>query len=241
LHLVYKLDPCGIILPDGKPTGRVIKMSHEELLLELLAKKAELAEKRARLHTIEETRKVRLQAIEDMKSLRLQHIEDMKRLHLQHIEDMKSLSLQHIEESKAARLKNVQDTCQLLENQLAIVNALARLRRRQAGTSRVRPFWNPNTGELWYADHLIKKFTKPAPNQRLLLDWFRRFRFQNPVPNPWLGNAYITSATETLKYTVDGLNEDHFTPNLLRFGWEVDGRKAYWQAIAQNVAPSTPT
>jgi len=194
-------------------------MSPEELLIDLIEKKAELAEKRARLYAMEEITKVRLQAIEDMKAIQLQHIEELK----------------------AVRLKSNQDTCQLLENQLDIINLATRLCRRQVGTSRVKPVWNPATGELWYAGNLIKKFAKPAPNQRFLLDCFRRLRFRNPVPNPWLEPACITSdVLETLKNTVDGLNEDHITPNLLRFGWQGDGMKAYWQAIASDILPSEP-
>jgi hypothetical protein len=149
------------------------------------------------------------------------------------LEDWKTLQLQHIRELKRVRLQAIEESCQLMEYQLAMIKAITRLHHRQVRTrvKHVKPVWNPATGELWYAGDLIKKFTKPAQNQRLLLDWFRRHHFKSPLRNPWMEQAYITIATETLKNTVDGLNEDHRILNLLRFGTQDNGTKVYWQAF----------
>jgi hypothetical protein len=140
---------------------------------------------------------------------------------------------------KRARLQGIMESCNLLEGQLEMLNKfhqiLSQDRRRKAGTSRVRPLWNPTTGELWYAGVLIKKLTKPAPNQRCLLDWFRRNQFKSPLPNPFLPGTNLNTAIDMCIHTVDGLNEDHVTKGVLRFGYANAGMKVNWQAVAKNL------
>src|SRR5947209_11335425 len=99
---------------------------------------------------------------------------------LHQIQEMTELRLKHIHNLQEVRLQSILAECDVLESQIKLVNTLDEIlskdRRRRAGTSVVKPLWNPISGELWYAGYLVKKFVRPAPNQRHLLDWFRSNR-----------------------------------------------------------------
>lgn len=160
-------------------------------------------------------------------------VRKMKKDRLHQIEAMTELRLKHIHDLQEVRLQSLLTECDVLEGQIKLVNTLDEIlsqdRRRRAGTSVVTPLWNPISGELWYAGYLVKKFVRPAPNQRQLLDWFRSNRFKTPLTNPFLSCTSLDAAVETCIRTVDGLNENHRTPRLLRFGHQDNGMKVYWQ------------
>ncbi|MBX7105377.1 MAG: hypothetical protein K1X57_14935 [Gemmataceae bacterium] len=82
-----------------------------------------------------------------------------------------------------------------------------------------QPIWNNDTGELRLNSTLVKKFEKPAPLQRRILDEFQRLRWPREIRNPFLDEGVPNHiAKQTIKDTVQGLNDHHQQPNLVHFG-----------------------
>jgi hypothetical protein len=90
------------------------------------------------------------------------------------------------------------------------------------------PDWQADKGEHWFQGHLIKKYVKPAQNQRLVLDAFQKRRWVHAIKNPFSKHSDHW-AFERLIRTVEGLNEDHKKKNLLRFGFKMSGAVVYWK------------
>src|SRR5262249_4190959 len=69
------------------------------------------------------------------------------------------------------------------------------------------PDWQADTGELWFQGHLIKKYVKPAENQRQVLDAFQEAQWKHEIPNPFraVRNVSVGTAVDYLRRTVEGL------------------------------------
>lgn len=93
-----------------------------------------------------------------------------------------------------------------------------------------RPYWDGEA--LWFGSALIKRFKKPAENQRRALAAFQAEAFAHRIPNPFrAGHTSLDSAVETCKRTAENLNDDHVTPNVMRFGHARSGDYLCWQAV----------
>lgn len=95
------------------------------------------------------------------------------------------------------------------------------------------PYWD---GErLWLRDALIKEFIKPAEDQRAVLQVFQNEGWPEWVENPFLKifPLDLDKAISKLENAVKGLNDDHKTAGLIRFGTKKEKQYAYWKAISQ--------
>ncbi len=95
-----------------------------------------------------------------------------------------------------------------------------------------RPFWNAEAGELWYCGLLVKKFVKPAHNQRKVLDAFQQQNWRPAIPNPFSkGPVADPASAEALRNSAEALNDNHKTPAILHFGTTSNYDKATWTAL----------
>lgn len=90
------------------------------------------------------------------------------------------------------------------------------------------PEWRRGPGKLWFRGHLIKCFSKPADNQKTVLDVFQRHNWPHEIFNPFRASASPLVAGDTAKRTAENLNDDHATPKLLWFGTRQKGDYIYW-------------
>lgn len=88
---------------------------------------------------------------------------------------------------------------------------------------KAKPSWDDDLRRLCVGEIVIKQFKEPAENQVAVLDKFQYYRWRRRIPNP------LTTPGQPLKRiqqrrrdTIAGLNEDHVTPGIIRFGG--DGR-----------------
>jgi hypothetical protein len=95
---------------------------------------------------------------------------------------------------------------------------LAELQHRLAA-----PRWDENSRSLWLGQVLIKKFTKPAPNQVIVLQAFEEERWPNRIFDP-LKPGHIADV-------VKSLNRKHVTPNIIRFGRDGSGEGIRWYVV----------
>jgi hypothetical protein len=93
------------------------------------------------------------------------------------------------------------------------------------------PIWSSFTGELWFRGRLAKKFSKPAPHQRRLLDAFEASGWQATIPNPFIEPnipRYMTE--ELLCRTAQDLSRSLNAESQIRFGAPNRGTTATWQS-----------
>jgi hypothetical protein len=93
-----------------------------------------------------------------------------------------------------------------------------------------KPSWNGHT--LMYRGRVIKRFTNPAKNQKRVLSAFEEQGWPEGITDPIPGLKGGTHAymSKRVSDTVDGLNDDHVTPGLIRF--EADGHRGYrWRRV----------
>ena len=89
----------------------------------------------------------------------------------------------------------------------------------------VTPFWNPESGELWFGDQLLKRFRSDALNQRLVLDAFETsdWREQIEMPETVPSNARSSFADKTITDLNSSLRDCPLT-----FGRVQDGKFLRW-------------
>jgi len=95
------------------------------------------------------------------------------------------------------------------------------------------PSWD---GErLWFRDALIKEFIKPAEDQRAVLHAFESNGWPEWVENPFLDlfPSDLDKAISKLENAVKGLNDDHITEQLIRFGTRKEKEYAYWTPVSE--------
>ena len=93
------------------------------------------------------------------------------------------------------------------------------------------PYWDGD--RLWYREDVIKQFTKPAENQRKVLDAFQEAGWPSQLQNPFVGQNFdFAHAAQTLNDTKAGLNDGPVTPGILRFGILENGDLMIWEATS---------
>jgi hypothetical protein len=98
------------------------------------------------------------------------------------------------------------------------------------------PEWLAGTGHLDFGGQTVKRFRRLAPNQRRILDEFQALGWPAQVRNPFLSDRLpIEIAIETFRNATEALNDDHLTPQLLRFGTRDNYTNAYWTLVYQRV------
>lgn len=94
------------------------------------------------------------------------------------------------------------------------------------------PFWDAENGELWFGSDRIIAFEQKAPNQRKVLDEFEArgwpARIENPFRKP---NVADYQMDQTLKTTINDLKRNREDKTVISFGFERDGKYAYWNAM----------
>lgn len=91
------------------------------------------------------------------------------------------------------------------------------------------PIWSSFDGELWFRGKIVKKFSKPAPHQRRLLDAFEASGWKASIPNPFIEPnipQYLTE--ELLCRTAQDLSRSFEANCHIRFGSPHGGTRATW-------------
>ncbi len=95
-----------------------------------------------------------------------------------------------------------------------------------------KPFWDAYKGELWFKGDLIKKFVKPALNQRRLLDAFEENGWVDEIGNPFrMDTGKPDKAADACKNTIEGLNDNHVTKGRIMFGNRSQFDFVYWKDL----------
>ncbi len=106
------------------------------------------------------------------------------------------------------------------------VDAVARCSAAKRGLGG-RPRWNNRAGELWFAGELVKRLTRPAENQRLILQAFEEERWPRAIDDPLHVSPNIDS-TKRLRNTIDNLNRHMLRP-FVRFSGTGNGTGISWE------------
>jgi hypothetical protein len=93
-----------------------------------------------------------------------------------------------------------------------------------------KPKWDPVRHELWFRGVLVKRFTRPAKNQWLLLATCEELGWPDQVPDPLPRSPIGPDHSIRLRQTVRNLNR-HQTNPILRFVCDNTGRGVYWFAV----------
>jgi hypothetical protein len=113
---------------------------------------------------------------------------------------------------------------------LQLVNTFERLCNILAEQRRSVPYWDGEA--LWFQGRLVKRFIKPAQNQRTALAAFQRLGWRHRIINPFRnGHSNIDRAIDACKQTAESLNDDHLTPNVIRFGHAGNGDYMTWRVL----------
>lgn len=94
----------------------------------------------------------------------------------------------------------------------------------------LRPHWDHSNNQLLWQNAIVKRFSKPAPNQKRILLEFERsgwpWVIDDPLPTPDGGSIKIQ-----LDNTIKSLNNGHLV-RALRFGGDGTGRGITWRCFA---------
>jgi len=93
------------------------------------------------------------------------------------------------------------------------------------------PYWDRE--RLWFQDRLVKEFVKPAEDQREVLRAFEVAGWPECVENPFFKDFELEKAIAKLENAVKGLNDDHITTGLIRFGTRKEKTFAYWKVDSE--------
>jgi hypothetical protein len=100
------------------------------------------------------------------------------------------------------------------------------------------PEWLSGAGRLLYCGRIVKQFRHPAPNQRRILDAFQTLDWPAQIRNPFFRDRISTEiAIETFRNAAEALNDDHVTPQLVRFGTRGNYSYVYWSLAGLLVRP----
>lgn len=86
-----------------------------------------------------------------------------------------------------------------------------------------KPRWDGNSRSLSVGDTLIKKLTKPAQHQELVLKVFEEEGWPSRILDPLPSGAR--------EYTIGSLNRNHMEPGILRFGKDGTGKGITWHFV----------
>jgi hypothetical protein len=85
------------------------------------------------------------------------------------------------------------------------------------------PSWDADLGELRVGDVLIKRYTKPAKNQRIVLTAFQELDWRHKIDDP------LTPKPRRRGETIAGLNDDHINPGIIHFRGDGTGKAIIWE------------
>jgi hypothetical protein len=103
----------------------------------------------------------------------------------------------------------------------------------------IPPHWNKDQKELSWNGILIKRYTKPAKNQTLILDSFQELHWVHRVDDPLPGVQELVPK-KRLSDTVEALNDMHINANLIRFRMDGTGEGVRWELVQPVPALTTP-
>jgi hypothetical protein len=92
------------------------------------------------------------------------------------------------------------------------------------------PKWDPDRHELWFRDVLVKRFTRPAKNQWLLLAACQELGWPDHIPDPLPPSPKGPDHSIRLRQAVRSLNH-HQVNLILRFECDHTGKGFYWCAV----------
>lgn len=95
---------------------------------------------------------------------------------------------------------------------------------------KISPFFDPEAGELWFNNQLIKRFVKPAENQRRVLVEFQENGWPKQIDNPI--QAKSDGLVCRFSDTITELNKGHQTPGILRFRGDGTSEGVRWEVLA---------
>ncbi len=90
------------------------------------------------------------------------------------------------------------------------------------------PIWDAEHHELRFGRRLVKRFSRPAPNQELILAAFQELGWPARIDNP-LGGKH-KRAHEHLRDSVKRLNRGQ---NILHFSADGTGEGIRWEAVGK--------
>lgn len=92
------------------------------------------------------------------------------------------------------------------------------------------PNWDEDRRELRFGDIVIKKFRKnSARNQVAVLRTFQEDGWPEKIDDPLHGPTF--DSRKRLADTIDGLKENHLTPNVLTFRGDGTGEGVLWEQV----------
>jgi hypothetical protein len=92
------------------------------------------------------------------------------------------------------------------------------------------PFWDKDRRALTFANHLVKQFKVPAPNQEMILAAFQEESWPARIDDPLPLHAAI-DPKRRLHDTINSLNRNQRQP-LLRFLGDGSGEAVRWEPVA---------
>jgi hypothetical protein len=103
--------------------------------------------------------------------------------------------------------------------------------------STMKPHWHRKKRELWVGNQLIKRFTKTAKNQHLIMEVFEEEGWPPSIDDPFPGGTH-QEKRKRLNNAVDRLNHGHLLP-LLRFHTNGTGDGIRWEFCQRNGQPKS--
>lgn len=102
-----------------------------------------------------------------------------------------------------------------------------------------KPSWCPEEGQfgqLWFHDWLIKAFEKEPESQAIVLDAFEKAGWSQEIPNPFGGDSSIEphQQPDSLRHTVESLNQQHVTEGVIKFGTKDRRKIATWTPLVDS-------
>lgn len=117
------------------------------------------------------------------------------------------------------------DEVEIIKRQLSPPRKCDEITKHASLRSRVptTPRWDDVSRSLWVGDTQIKKLTKPAPHQELVLKVFEEEGWPSRILDPLPSGAR--------EYTIVSLNRNHVNLGILRFGKDGTGKGITWHFV----------
>jgi hypothetical protein len=103
--------------------------------------------------------------------------------------------------------------------------------RRKRSPKKLRPHWDGERHELWFGDILVKRYSRPAKNQWLLLDACEELGWPEHMPDSLPPSPKGPDHSIRLRQAVRSLNHGMVNPVLL-FECDHTGQGFTWRVVA---------
>ena len=97
------------------------------------------------------------------------------------------------------------------------------------------PRWHGSDGTLYWGSQIVKRFTRPSPNQEIILATFEEEGWPERIDDP-LPQANGIDPKRRLHDSIKWLNRNQ-AKRLLRFSGDGSGEGVRWQALVADVLP----